>query len=225
MTWAELYAELKSSLGTDTQWGESELMMYSNQAIRIYSRYFPQDDSSSLATDGSTQAWTLPSDIVRATKKGVKRLEFDEAGGGDPRFLEEIQIKPGTQFYDVSSQYPLMWHVEEGQLKLTSAPDADDVLTLYYFKKHTEMADSTTVVSVPDADLELIHLYVASRATARLAISTGRRDRFKMRQIDAGNPEQNPLTPLHKVMVKEFWDALYQRLPTGNVDFHRRGRG
>lgn len=220
MTWADLFSDLKVFLGTSQQWEEGELMLYTNWAIRTYSDFFPQETSTTLTTDGSLQEWDTPSGFL-----SVNRVAFYEGGDDEPRFLEEIQIKPGTEFYDVSSQYPLMWHVEAGKFKLTSAPDSNDVLTLHYFSKHTEMAASGTVLTVPDRDIELLCLYVASRATARVSVDDARLSRWDQSGMDSGNPTHNPLLGVHRQFEREFWNKVYSRLPTGMIEFHRKGRG
>lgn|GEM_PF-6361914 len=220
MTWSGLKADIKAFLGTSAQWEDPELILYVNWAIRVYSEYFPRESSASLSCDGSTQEWAAPSGFL-----SVNRVAFYEGGADEPRFLEEIQIKPGTGFYNVSSQYPLMWYVEGEKFKLTSPPDSNDELTLHYFSKHTEIVDDTTALTVPDRDLELLALYAASRATARVAIDDSRLSRWDQAGMDSGNPTHNPLLPIHRQFEREFWDKLHQRLPTGVVEFHRRGRG
>lgn len=219
-TWATLKSDIQVFLGSDTRWTAAELMLYANWAIRIYSEYFYQVSSTGHTTDGTTQAWALPSGYI-----GVERVEYDKSASGDPEFLEEIQIKPGTRFYNVSSNYPLMYYVEDNQLKLTSAPDSADTLTVYYRVKHTEMADDTTILTVPDRDLELITLYVASKAAARVMFDQANLDRWKQRAVNAGSPVQNPLTPPHQQFEKEFWQRLFDRLPKGTIELRKQGRG
>jgi hypothetical protein len=231
-TWTELYTELKTSLGDDTRWGELELVLYTNQIIRTYSRYFPQESSTTLATDGSTKSWALPSTIIRARSDAVNRVELDEGGNGYPRFLEQIQIKPGTQYYDIESYYPLMWYVEGGYFKLTSALDSDDDLTLHFYALHDEVVGSYTStaqaaeeMSVPDVDLECIHLGVHMKASQRVMYDDANLSRFDLGGLDSGNPTHNPLIRPYQLAYEEFWDSIYRRLPTGVIEFHRRGRG
>jgi len=214
-TWASIYDELILQLGTDVQWDSGELRMYVNRAIRIYSEYFPLGKSTELTTDGSTKSWDVPSDFLWA------RLVECPAD----TFLEEIKRKPGTAFYSATSGLPNMYYVESGKLYLTYAPSTSDTLTLHYAASHTEFSTSVSQTTVPDRDLELLALYAASRALIRVAVSQARADRYKSKALDAGNPEQNPITPVKRDLTREFWEGIYRRLPKGNVEFHRKGRG
>jgi len=220
MTWAALKSDIQTFLGSDTRWTAAELMLYANWAIRAYSEYFFQVSSTGYTTDGTTKEWDLPSGYI-----GVERVEYDPSASGNLEFLEEIQIKPGTRFYNVSSNIPLMYHVEDDKLKLTSPPDAADTLTVFYQVRHTEIVDDSTTLTIPDRDLELIVLFVASKAAARVMIDQANLDRWKQRQVNAGSPVQNPLTPPHRQFEQEFWQRLFDRLPKGTVEIYRKGRG
>tara|TARA_Y100000310_G_scaffold328928_1_gene397903 strand:+ start:15565 stop:16236 length:672 start_codon:yes stop_codon:yes gene_type:complete len=220
-TWATLQAEIELDLGSDTQWTDAELLMYVNRGIREYSNYFPQIASTVLTTDDSTKAWETPTGFL-----AVERVEFKHGGEDYPYFLEEIRIIHGSQWYNPASEYPRMWFVEGGEFCLTAAPDTDDVLTLYYRGAHTEMVDGTTVLTVPDKDLELLSLFVASRAAMRVAVDDARLSRWDMKGMDSGNPEHNPVLPIHVQFENEFWDRLFKRLhKTTHIQTQRRGRG
>lgn len=214
-SWAELKNEIQVLLGTDTEWKEPELRLYANWAIRVYSDYFPRERTTALTTDGTLQEWSLPSDFLK-----VRLVECPAN-----EFLEEISRKPGTAYYSTTSGYPNMWYTEGGSLHFTYPPASSDVLTLHYAASHTEMSALTDTFTVPTYHLELLALYAASRALARLMTDQGSLDRWKSKQMDAGNPEQNPITPLQVRYERMFWQRLFDSLPRGNVYFHRKGRG
>lgn len=218
--WSDFYSELTTQLGSTTDWTEAELALYTNQAIRKYSLVFPVKTSSSLSCDGSTSSWALPSDFIK-----VNRVEYVE-GSREPRFLEEIQFKPGTQYYNQSSNLPLMWYAEGGYFKLTSTPGSNDTLTLHYNGSHTEIVtDDDTTFTVPDYHLGIISLFVQSRALLRMSHDDAMLRRWADRNVDPGTPQSNPFLPVYKQLEQDFYYELYAALPTGTVELYRKGRG
>lgn len=214
--WNTLREEIEMLLGSSQKWDERELMLYSNWCIRrVINIHFPLDASTVLSTDGTTQSWSVPDDFL-----AVRRVEVPAN-----HFLEEIQIRPGTAFYSTVSGLPNMYYVENDLLELTYPPSSSNVLTLHYEGKHTEMSSDTTTVTVDNQHIEVLALYVAMRALTKFSIKQAGQDAFKMPGVDSGNPQQNPYTPLIREFRRQYQEALFGLLPTGNVEMYRRGRG
>ena len=214
--WNTLREEIEMLLGSSQKWDERELMLYTNWCIRgVINKHFPQESSSVLSTDGTTQSWSVPDDFLE-----VRRVEVPAN-----RFLEELQHRPGTEFYSTVAGLPNMYYVEGGSLKLTYPPSSSDVLTLHYEAKHDEMTGDASVMTVDDQYTEVVALYVAKRALTKYAIKQAGQDAFKMPGVDSGNPQQNPYTPLIREFGRQYQEALFGLLPTGTVELYRRGRG
>jgi hypothetical protein len=215
ITWADLLADIRADLqdtGTVKKWDDKLLFLYAKDAIRDYSTWFPKRiDRSVLSHIGETYPLTL--DFVEDIHVESPR----------DHFLEKRQDRPGVR-YPATGKRPFYYYIQGGNLYLNGTPlDGDEVL-LTYLATHPVPAsetDAAFVVTVPDADVELIRLYVKAKVYSQMRSRQASLDRFKQ---GTGARDDNPLLPEVDDLMNDYYTAISQRVRGGVITLYRAGR-
>lgn len=214
MNWAELLSEIRTDLadtGTSPRWTDAYLWACSLDAIRDYSRWFPRRiDRKELTLSG--EAYPLPGNFIDAV---VIECPLDT-------YLEKRSRRPGTVYK--STAYPLSYHVEGGNLYLSGSPLDGDRVYLTYLALHgvpSASDDSHFVVTIPDADIDLIKLYVRAQVHSQMRSKTARLDRF---ELGSGRRDDNPLSPEVDSLMEEYHRKIAERVRGGVIYLYRSKR-
>ena len=210
-TWATFLSDLREDLqdtGSSPRWSNKILYIYTKDAIRDYSLWFPlRVDSVTLVESGD--GYSLPEDFVE-----VISVESPEDTHLEPRLR-----RPGIRFLQVPNYYHL-----DGGILILSAPTESDVI-LTYFSEHavptTEKTKPTFTFTVPDSDLELIRLYVKAQVHGQMRGKQSRLDRFEK---GSGRRDDNPLTPETNSLMRDYLGKIASRSKGGAVKLTRPGR-
>lgn len=211
-TWSSLLNAVRAELGDNgakQRWSDSVLYTWTCDGVRDYSLTLPLRKSASL-TDMVGSGYTLPTDYIDAL--------FVESPLGTT--LTKRLMAPGYR-YQSRTDYPTQYWVDGTELYMNgSAPDDEDPL-LYYYAVHTtpsDVDDEAFTFSVPDRDIELIRLYVKSRALQQIRTSTAMLDRFK---VGSGPRTDNPIAPEVDSFMDEYERKLASRIPGGVIRLWR----
>ena len=71
------------------------------------------------------------------------------------------------------------------------------------------------VFEVPDADLELIRLYVKAKVYEQMRSKQAALDRFK---LGSGSREDNPIAPEVEDLMKIYHEKIMERIPGGDIE-------
>jgi hypothetical protein len=205
-TWAQLLADIRTDI-KDTvavkKFSDAALYLYTKDAIRDYSQYFPQRCSATLtATAG---AYTLPVDYV-----GGEEVECPEGS-----FLEKRFARPGYK-YTVTGE-PTAYYLEGGALTLNGTPAVGSTVVLTYDSIHplpSAETDLTFTFTFPMGDEELIRLYVKAKTAEQLRTNQASLDRFKM---GSGARDDNPLNPEVRDLMMDYRMKIAERFGGGVV--------
>lgn len=215
ITWGSLKTDIRTDLKDPnaSRWSDASLFVWLKDAVRDYSSYFPlrKDSTELTASDSELKIYPLPTDYV-----DILFLEAPEN-----TVLEIRDPRPGTRYADTPKPYT--FHIDGGSLILSGPPDEGDQVLLTYHAIHSIPAsesDDSFVFTVPDADMELLRLYVYAKAHNQLRGNQARLDRFK----ETGRRDDNPI---EEEVVYPMWDyrnKLSERFPGGNIKLYRPGR-
>jgi len=146
MTWKQLLADLRNYLqdtASSPKWSDAQLLLFTQDAIRDYSLYFPQRvDRVELDLDDDGMSYELPEDFV-----DVIHVESPK-----DRYLEPRQERPGMKLF--SRARPLSYFIQGGNLYLMGSPLDEEVL-LTYFAVHPvpeSTKDAEWTSTIPDRD-------------------------------------------------------------------------
>jgi len=132
-TWADFLAEVRLDVqdtGATPRWTDEMLWIYTKDAIRDYSQWFPKRVDRLLVApvDG---VYALPADYVDDVY-----VECPE-----DRILERRQEIPGRRYGSITR--PLYYHIQGGNLYLNGSPLDGDNLYLTYDAVHPVPASET----------------------------------------------------------------------------------
>lgn len=212
VTWADLLADLRIDLqdaSDNPKYSDQTLFLYTKDAVRDYSTWFPRrnDHLELTLTNGS---YPLPADF----------LEDIHVECPADTFLEKRYEQPGVTFRKTIR--PAYYYVHGGNLYLSAA--TSDAVFLTYLATHPvpiSEADLGFVLTIPEADLELVRLYVKARTIGQLRARQAALDRFKV----TGQRDDNPLLPETGDLMAHYRQAVAQRIRGGLILLHRIGRG
>ena len=212
-TWASFLTELRADLqdtGTSPRWSNYLLWVYTKDAVRDYSTWFPMRmDSVTLVESGD--GYALPADYVEDIA-----VECPE-----DTFLERRLSRPGIRF--PTQAKPYLYHIEGVTLYVNGPPDDDVLLT--YFALHTvpttEKSKPTFTFTIPEADMELLRLYVKAQVHGQMRGKQSRLDRF---EPGSGRRDDNPLGPETSIILTEYYSKIASRISGGVVKLTRPGR-
>lgn len=213
MNWGTLLSNLRDDLkdtGSTPRWTDDLLHLYTGDAIRDYSRWFPlRVDREVLAQVGGS--YPLPATFVR-TVAVESPLE---------RFLEPRIFSQGARYFD---QVPaLTYYLDGGSLYLLGSPHADGVYLTYHATHGVpaNAADTTFALTLPDADIELLRLYVKSKCYEQMRGRQAALDRFK---LGSGERTDNPIAPEVDDLMRVYRAKIAERTPGGAIRLYRTGR-
>lgn len=210
-TWGLFLAAIRAELNddkTNQRWSNEVLYTWTCDGVRDYSMTLPLRSSASLTISGSS--YPVPTDFIADI--------FVECPLGTT--LTKRIMAPGYR-YQTRTGYPTQYWLDGPNIVINgSAPDDEDPL-LHYHAVHTTPSgvdDTSFSFSVPDRDIELIRLYVRSRALQQMRTSTALLDRFK---LGSGTRTDNPITPEVDNLMVEYEKKLAQRIPGGVIRLWR----
>lgn len=218
-TWTELLAEIRSDLqdvpaeGSNPKWSDNMLYLYTKDAIRDYSIWFPKrQDRVEISLSG--ERYPLPNDFI-------EDITVEQPLN---TYLVKRPNRPGAQYQTSSS--PHFYYIQGGNLYLSSLPEGPIYLT--YFSTHTipAMTDNgetdadETALTIPDADLELIRLYVKAKVYSQVRGRQSALDRFKV----SGKRDDNPLLPEVEDLMELYHTKIAERVQGGMITLHLLGR-
>lgn len=209
-TWGSLLSDIRADLkdtSATKRWPDSSLYVWAKDAIRDYSVHFPLRKSTTLTeSDGK---YALPDDFANDLYVTCP----------DDEYLEKRQTRPGVKYLTVHR--PTLYSIREGFLYLNGSPSVGDEVTLFYEAKHDVPAsetDTTFVLTIPEADEELIRLYVKAKATEQVRTQQSNLDRFSP---GSGRRDDNPLEPETVNLMGEYYRKIAQRFPGGVIYLYR----
>lgn len=211
--WDEVFSDIRTDLkdtSATPRWSDDSIFLWTKDAVRDYSLYLPLVMRRvELTLSGSS--YPLPVDYLQDIYVECPR----------DNIIEMRMDRPGTKFSTVS--VPSRYMVEGGQLYLNASPLAGDEVLLSYYARHTlpTAYSDTSVITVPDDDMELIRLYVKAKAAEQLRTQQAALDRFK---LGSGDRDDNPLLPEYEILMSEYRNKIAERIGGGVVLLYRPGR-
>jgi hypothetical protein len=224
-TWTEFLAEIRADLkddGATPRFSDKMLYVYTKDAVRDYSIWFPRRlDAVVLSPVGAS--YPLPANFI-------SEIHVETAVGS---FLERRAERPGTRF--PNRKQPIYYFIQGGNLYVVCptvvSPLADIKLT--YLATHaipvseTDVADPDATppypgftFTIPDADIELIRLYVKAQLYIQMRTRQSALDRFKER----GSRDDNPLQPETLDLMRDYRAKIAERIAGGVISLYRSGR-
>jgi hypothetical protein len=197
-TWGEFLAAIRADLqdaSTTPRWSDKVLWIYTCDAIRDYSQFFPRRIDR-FPIGNQSGAFPLPPDFVQEIVVEV-----------DNRALKRRQERPGSVFS--SSDYPKRYYIQGGNLYLDAPADT---VYLTYLAAHpvpSSEQDTTFTFTIPSRDEELIRIYVIGRVHAQMRARQARLDRFDQ---SAGRRDDNPLIPETNSWFEEYRRKIAERM-------------
>jgi len=208
-TWADFLSELRADLQDTSsvkRWSDQTLYLYTKDAIRDYSTWFPKrvDQYAMTLVNG---ACALPLNFI-----GAIHVEAPQG-----TFLQPRREIPGSKLR--TGKY---YFIEGGNLYLGDPALADPLLTYLASREvPASETDDTFVMEVSDADLELIRLYAKGKAYEQLRSKQASLDRFK---LGSGGRDDNPVAPEVEDLMAVYHGKIAERIPGGNIELYRTGR-
>jgi len=216
MIWNDYLAEMRADIqdtGTTPRWTDKMLYVYTKDAIRDYSTWFPlRTDRKvmTLSTDGLS--YPLPADYIEDIC-----VECPQ-----DRYLEKRPNRPGTLYRKTG--FSFSYYTSGGNLYISSPAAAGDNVLLTYYSCHPIPAsevDSTFAFTVPDSDIELIRIYTKAMLYQQMRSKQAALDRFK---LGTGKRDDNPLMPEVGDLMEYYYHMIAQRSPGGVIVLYRTGR-
>ena len=211
-TYAQLLADIRLELKDDaaTKWSDQSIYLWVKDAIKDYSGWFPKTVDRTVLTMDENYSSALPTDFLQ---------DFNVESPQDT-FLEKRPDRPGAKYTTPSS--PTLYYISGGRLYLDAAPISECLLT--YGALHTIPAsylNTTTVMSIPSSDEELVRLYVMAKANEQVRTKQSSIDRFK---LGAGRRDDNPVNLEVSTLMDEYYAKIAERTPGGSISLYRQGR-
>jgi hypothetical protein len=215
-TWGDLLADIRTDLRdtgtTNRRWTDESIYLWAKDAMRDYSLHFPVRVDQELLTE-SGGAYALPSHLIAV-------LEVECPLG---RFLEPRNQRPGVQ-YSFSGQKAYRYHLKGGSLYLEGSPlDGENVYLTYqaFHSLPASAAATSTALTIPPEDEELIRLYVKAKANEQIRGQQANLDRFR---LGSGERTDNPLEPEVANLMETYHQKIAERYRGGVVYLYRAGR-
>lgn len=212
ITWGTLLSELREDLqdtSSNPAYSDRLLWLYARDAVRDYSQYFPRRIDA-VEIEESEDRYGLPADFIEEILVECPRGVY----------LEPRVVTPGTT--KKTGITPYRYEIEGGGIYLDAPTKHGIWLTYYaYHTFPTSEADNDNFeISVPNGDMELVHLYVRARITTQIRARTASLDRYREEGRRTDNPMdleyRNLMTEYHsKIMARQQPTAVYLRTYRG----------
>jgi hypothetical protein len=214
MNWGDLLSELRVDIDdTSAQPKFSGKLLYSylREAVSDYSQFLPlvfEDVELTQDTDNSKK-FALPTNFIEDVSVSCP------AG----RYLEPRRGRLGTKVSQ--SATPLFYHTDSNSFLYLDADPGKDAVLLSYKALHPIPASETAVdfmFTIPDANMELVKLYMEGKVNTKIRNTQARLDRFK---LTAGSRSDNPMTEEVQDFFDEYRRKLRERIPSAPVTLYR----
>jgi hypothetical protein len=214
MNWGDLLSELRVDIDDTSEtpkWTDKLLHSYLREAVSDYSQFLPltfEDVQLTQDTD-NPKKFMLPADFI------------DDISVSCPagHYLEPRRGRLGTKV--VVSSRPLFYHTDGNRNLYLDADPGTDAVLLSYKALHpipTSETDKEFSFTIPDANMELIMLYLEGKVNTKIRNSQARLDRFK---IGAGSRTDNPMAEEAQDFFEEYRRKLAERIPSQPITLYR----
>lgn len=217
MNWGDLLSELRINIedtSATPKFSDKLLFTYLREAVSDYSQFLPltYEDVELVQDPENPKKFTLPVDFI------------DDISVSCPvgRYLEPRRGRLGTKVA-VSSR-PLFYHTDGNRYLYLDADPEGDAAFLTYKALHllpTSESDVAFIFTIPDANMELIKLYMEGKVNTKIRNTQARLDRFK---IGAGERTDNPMAEEVEDFFDEYRKKLTQRIPASPVILYKPRR-
>ena len=212
-TWSDLLTDVRVELDDtveDYKFSDELLFLFCKDAIRDYSQNFPLEVFREELT-AVADKFQLPASFLEV---GAVEMPLNT-------YLEEVSRRPGT----VVNVPFIQRHYRLVGVYLYTEPSPNDgeVLYLTYSSIHTlptSADDSTTVMTFPAEDEELIRLFIRAKVVEQQRVKQSSLDRFK---LGSGSRDDNPLLPEHNELMREYKGRIAER-SGGIIILYKPGR-
>jgi len=225
-TWADLFADIRQELqdtGATPRYSNQLLCVYAKDAIRDYSQWFPltEMDIELVVDEDNSLKYPLPAGAI-----DIVNVQCPLG-----KFLSPRQIRPGETHASISE--PLFFVTDGRAIYLNAAIEegSEDTVFATYHSVHDVPVYGdifpaepvppeweAPVLTVSDADLELIKLYTIGKVQVQVRNAQSRLDRFK---ITAGSREDNPMILEVDDYMKRYDQGIAIRLRGGVIQLFR----
>lgn len=173
-TRAQLRTSVRSVLADVFQFRDTQLNQWIEDAIRDYSTRLPFVDVGGLSVIDGVRFYCLTTSVNEGL---VDVLQVEYPTGRTPRrFLTRLSEHSlafyGGPYYDINAQNYTQSgeHLELKWLALGETPTTGQGIWLEYTRPHRIPTSDATVLSVPDAHLEVLRTYILWRAALALEV-------------------------------------------------------
>jgi len=215
------------------RWPTNELVVYANDGVRDYSKYFPRVARMTVAADGTVGpdgGYTLA--LGQAVAR-IQRVGYQQQGRLD--WIKERPQQPGD-FVGGSAVLASSWagfgrrggyisvpsyelsgptgsEDEAVSLRLNFVPRAGTSMVVDFTYCHAlfDPDDLTVPTTVPDDDEELLALYCTAKAWARVS----GQDAGLSRWDETGRRDDSPILPKERGLFRAYRYKLMDRLAAG----------
>jgi hypothetical protein len=214
MNWGDLLSELRVDIEDTSEapkFSDKLLYTYLRSAVSDYSQFLPltREEVELTQDTENPKKFMLPADFI------------DDISVSCPagRYLEPRRGRLGTKVA-VSSR-PLFYHTDSNRYLYLDADPGEDAVLLSYKALHPIPTSETQVdflFTIPDANIELIKLYMEGKVNTKVRNSQARLDRFK---IGSGSRTDNPMTEEVEDFFDEYRRKLAERVPSQSIILYR----
>jgi hypothetical protein len=214
MNWGDLLSELRVDIddaGATPKFSDKLLHTYLREAVSDYSQFLPlvfEDVELAQDTD-NPKKFALPANFIEDISVSCP------AG----RYLEPRRGRLGTKV--AQSATPLFYHTDSNRFLYLDADPGEDAVLLSYKALHPIPASETEAdfaFTIPDANMELIKLYLEGKVNVKIRNTQARLDRFK---LTAGSRSDNPMSEEVEDFFDEYHKKLRERIPSTPVTLYR----
>jgi hypothetical protein len=225
--WTDFLDEIRSDLqdtSGNPRWTDTMLWVYAKDAIRDYSMWFPRR-MDQVALTPINGKYLLPTDFIEDI--------YVECPLGT--FLERRRDRPGVKF--IASNKLFFYTIDGGYLYTTSTPTQSIYLTYQGVHPVPDDEDGGAqeaqsgppavaavpeyAFTIPDADMELIRLYMRAKVYDQMRSRQASLDRFK---LGTGTREDNPIMPEVREIMDRYYEGIALRTSGGPIILNRTGR-
>lgn len=197
LTWAQMKSYilegiLKDASSEDSRYTPEQLLAYARWACAELSLHTAQADIFTIETDGTTNQFVLPSDMVDSISK-CGLVGYDD--GKEIDYLPYYKRMPDVLWPSPSAtsapEHKCYWEWPTGQLTLGFTPVDGKKLLIYYFKIWPAPTRDEDILSIPQW-MEQPFVYLFSAFAMEPTGTQFANIRGWNRKTDSGNPEDNP---------------------------------
>ena len=216
-TWATFLSELRTELVDPVpatgspRYSDDLLFIYTRDGIRDYSQFFPRSihQEQLEAAINVARAYVLPMDLL-----GIEDVQCPL-----DTHMELSTERPGSQV-SISKRL-LFYYIVGNYLYLNYDPKEGDGVFLSYYALHPvpdSKDDCDFEITISNADIELIKLFVQAKVQIKVRNDQSRLDRFK---VTAGSREDNPMIIEADDYMDRYHEGIVRRMRGGRIQLYR----